>query len=165
MHEQGRTDHLGYIKAVVRDLESLGIETGRLRNMATWTIVKDDDSGFCYSTAPREPRRATGMSIPQWDHWPWFEPVDVSAGLAWHEEFGWIVDKTSEINAGPYRGRWDTLYGLDLGLVPDPVEVASRIETVFTTKDLRFNTRPYQLRKAADYDPDLETALAAYLPA
>ncbi|MFA1545412.1 hypothetical protein [Actinomadura chokoriensis] len=75
------------------------------------------------------------------------------------------MDRIDEMNAGPYRGRGETCYGLGLGLVPEAAEAALCIglacenESEFRSLHI---ARP--LRQAAVHDPRLEAELTAYLP-
>ena len=103
--------------------------------------------------------------MPSSQLWPWFEPLDLFAGVSWDEEYGWVVNKVFELVGGHGPERGDRCYGLDLDVVPDPTEVALHIESLFTTSDDSvFNESQPRHRRAADYEPSLESALAAYLP-
>jgi hypothetical protein len=178
-----RTEHAGYVKAVVRDLNSLGIKVDGLRIYSSVCAVPDDLYGESRAPvrhnpaypvprpAPREPAapiRAASMFVPssQLWRWPWFEPLDMFASVCWDEEHGWVVYKVFELvgSHGPDRG--DRCYGLDLDVVPSPTEVALHIESLFmSSDDSGFNESQPRYRRAADYEPSLESALAAYPPA
>jgi hypothetical protein len=141
---QIRVDHYGYIDAVVRVLKALGIESEGL-----------------VSIAPRESKRATGIRLDSevyWDNDRFNDTFYID--VEWDEELGWTLHNTRE--PGAVRGYWHDRYGLGLGLVPEPGEVARCVERMFKTELLW--DRKHERRKATDYDPELEAALAAYLP-
>ncbi|GAB3886268.1 hypothetical protein ACFQ1S_21615 [Kibdelosporangium lantanae] len=155
-----RAEHAGYVKAVVRDLNSLGI---RIDGLRIFTTVPAGPS-----PAPGEPVpvRAASMFVPASPRWPWFEPLDIFAGVQWDEEHGWIVEKVFELFGGRGPDRGSRCYGLDLDVVPDPTEVALHIEALLTTSNAyRFNESQPRCRRSADHEPSLERALAAHLPA
>lgn len=144
-----RTDHLFYVKAVVR-------EQNELRVNAHWPTNR---------SVGVHPKRAASLWMPDWLTFPWIGPCDISVTVAWDEEYGWSVDRIDEMNAGPYRGRGETRFGLGLGLVPEAAEAALYIglacenESDFQSLHI---ARP--LRQACIHDPRLEAELAAYLP-
>ncbi|MFL6126322.1 DUF6292 family protein [Actinophytocola sp.] len=139
-----RIDHIPYIQAVVGELEALGINTGALINGAS------SDSS----------KRATSVVILNWDAWPWREWDDIHAEVMWDEECGWTVHKVAEPeNHGVTHRRW--ILGPEL--VPDPTEVALRVEAIVNGGNGGHHAEP-QRRNAANHSPRLEMALAYYLP-
>jgi hypothetical protein len=144
--EQDRTDHRSYIDAVVGELEALGIKTDGLVGIALG-----------------ESRRAMGIRLEGevfWDN-PRFENT-IYADVEWDEEVGWTLHITHELGAA--RGYGHGRYGLGLGLVPEPADVALYVEKVFRTEGYSLYDRGHERRRAVDHDPELEAALAAHHP-
>jgi hypothetical protein len=111
------------------------------------------------------PKRIASLWMHDWAAFPWCGPCDISVYVAWDEEVGWTVNKIDEINAGPYRGMGETRYGLGLDLVHEPAEAALRIGIVCETESDSLSLSFAQpLRQVAVPDPQLEAALAVYLP-
>ncbi|MEV7095623.1 hypothetical protein AB0M80_22525 [Amycolatopsis sp. NPDC051045] len=143
-----RTSHLGYVRAVARELNELRIRTQDPKNSST------------------KLRRAASLWMLDWEYFPWIGPCDVWVGVEWDEEFGWTVNRTDEINAGPCRGRAEARYGIGLGVVPEAAEAALRIGLACESEsDFESLTIARQLRRADIHDPHLEAELAAHLPA
>jgi hypothetical protein len=148
---RGWVDHVGYIKAVMEDLAVLDIRTSHLTHASPDDFPGDQDDWTH--------RRAARFHLRGWDLRPWYEFGDEYAFVEWDEECGWVVVKGWDSN----HGMGEIRYALDLGLVAEPATVALRIGLLLDTE------RPHghgaeTLRNAADYDPSLEEALAAYLP-
>jgi hypothetical protein len=161
----GCADHMGYVRAVVDQLNVLDFRVSHVTNMSTGTRrgkARFGDTGGV-------PLRAATLFLPDWSHWPWCQlECDVTATVDWDEEFGWAATKVNEVNAGPDRGRALVHYGIGLGVAPEPGEVARRLGRVFIA-DLRgvsvsVDDRAYRCREAASLDWEFEATLAAYLP-
>jgi hypothetical protein len=140
--EHDRTDPRPYVQAVVRELDAHGVKT--------------QGTGDA-----RRPKRAMWIGIDDVTVWESFNWADLGV-VEWDEELGWTVSLAHE--PGAVRGREHARHPLGLGLVPPPADVASYVARMFATGgDRTWNPRP-AYRSAADHDPELEAALAAYLP-
>jgi catechol 2,3-dioxygenase-like lactoylglutathione lyase family enzyme len=154
-HGPGRTHHLGYIEAVIDRLDSLAIPTGPITDDST-----DLPVGRANVAAGDDPKRAASFFLDDvlvWGRFPWAD----CAALGWDEEFGWVVEITHE--PGSMRGREYVRYALDLGLSPDPLDVARHIQTMLNVIDLTPPPSPRRYRRASEPDPDLEASLARCL--
>lgn len=143
MDAWARTDHRGYVEAVVRELAAVGIA-----------------SAGTVDVLPGAAGRAMGVRLgyeTYGDNDFFEDSVDVV--VEWDEERGWTLHDTHEL--GALRGYGHGRYGLGLGVVPEPAAVARHIKTMFEVDGLYDDGNPR--RRAIDHDPLLEAALARHL--
>lgn len=153
-HGPGRSHHLGYVNAVVDDLRTLDIKTGKVDDRST-----DIPIGHVGPTEGGEPKRAAVIFFADamvWRRWRWAESV----GLAWDEEFGWTVEVFEDTN----HGYTDVTYGLRIDPATEPTEVALRVGTMLESGDSALEHSPHRYRRVGDRTPALEVVLAAYQP-
>ncbi|GAA4640174.1 hypothetical protein GCM10023196_104630 [Actinoallomurus vinaceus] len=144
MAGQGRTDHRGYGEAVIRELQALAIE------------VEGD-----LAIPQSESKRAMRIGLDSSQFWGGRFENTVYVDLEWDEEQGWAVLDTHE--PGAVRGLAYCHYGLGVGLVAEPAEVARTVEALRADENF-VDGSIYKRRRADRHDPEFEAALAAHLP-
>ncbi|GAA2209709.1 hypothetical protein GCM10009850_051680 [Nonomuraea monospora] len=144
MTERERADALGYGTAVAEALTAAGIENG----------------GAARAGKPGQAKRALTISLTgSYWHIPDFED-SAWMSLEWDEEHGWALLDVNE--PGAVRGYAHTYYDFELGVLPDPAEVAQLAHAVLEGEEQLGAGPRDKYRRAAKHQPDFETALAAY---
>ena len=133
-----------YVLAVRDALNAAGVETEAVGGMPPGTPTGRSASIYL-------------AGVMYWGHEDFEETVSLT--VEWREERGWTIHDTFE--PGAVRGQAHGYYGLGLGIVPTPADVAGRVAEVFAP-DGRMWDRGWTERKTGAYDGELEVLLAGY---
>ncbi|TYB56609.1 hypothetical protein FXF51_43315 [Nonomuraea sp. PA05] len=144
MGERKRADAISYGRAVANALTAVGVENG----------------GAAPAGEPGKLKRGLGISLldPYW-HIPDFEN-SVRMSLEWDEEHGWALLDVNE--PGAARGYAYTYHDLELGVLPEPADVARLVDSVLAGKERLSGGFRRKYRMAIKHNVDFEAALAAY---